>query len=49
MITELGMGVLIQIKYAFSICMLAFFGNGREYPILKVSVYNELFSRITKE
>lgn len=34
MIIKLGMGVLIKIKHAFSVCMLAFFGNGRVDPIL---------------
>jgi len=48
MIIKLGMGVLIKIRCVFSVCMLAFFGNGREDLILKVSVYNELFSKMTK-
>lgn len=48
MIIKLGMGVLIKIKYAFSVHMLAFFGIGREDPVLKVSIYNELFSKLTK-
>lgn len=48
MIIKLGVGVLIKIKYALFVCMLAFFLNGREDPILTVSAYNELVSKMTE-
>lgn len=48
MIIKLGVGVLIKIKYALFVCMLAFFLNGKEDPILTVSAYNELVSKMTE-